>query len=1031
MSNHVSITNLRVEHRSNPIGIDVEAPRFSWMMNSAERGQKQTAYQILAATMPEKLAEDTADLWNSGKVESNESVAIAYMGKTLQPMTRYYWTIIVWDKNGHMVKAKEEAYFETGLRSTDGITGWDGAKWIAMDGKQPKSSGAPMFRKETKLNGAIKQARLYISALGVYDAYINGHKLGIVKEDGSCVYELMPPGWTNFDQTINYMTYDVTPFIRDDVATLAFTLGNGWWNGRISKAPSPEKQTVYYNDERNDLGLLCKLFITYEDQTTQAIVTDIDSGWKATDTGPVRADDIYDGESYDATMEQEGWTEAGFDDSQWREVKQHDYRSTFPNVNVTSYHGHTVQIIDGLDRVPQGITVYTDVVNKASATSRGEIKVDHARSVTDLEVAWRSAVTIASGDVAIYDLGQNMVGIPRITVQGRKGTQISIRYAEILNDHSNGADGPAGSIYTANLRNAKASDYYTLKGSAMEETYQPTLTYHGFRYVEVAIVEGESVLIKGLTGKVAMSALPETGSIETSHTDINQLYSNIMWGHRGNYLWIPSDCPQRNERVGWSGDTQLFANTALYNMDAALFLENWMDMLVENQHTYGNGAFTSTAPSGRYANFRGFAGNGGWADAGIVVPWTVWQMTGDITIISKNYEAMNRHMDWIYEQTGKTYRGTGSIGDWLNFQGTDRQLMSDAYYAYDAKLMASMAEGIGNKDDVEKYETLFEHIKQIFIQNYLRIDKDGALMVLSSGGYASLEYDVDPDQVGVENIILEDNSQAALLWCLKLGFYENEVQKQQMIDLLADNIKNSDAYKAAHPTSSRVLYAENTLSVGFLGVNVIAPVLSDVGLTELAYKLLLQDAMPSWLYSVKNGATTVWERWNSYSAEDGFGDIRMNSYNHYAYGAIAEWMYKYMVGIAADSTQPGFKNIILQPHIDIDKQITWVKGSYDSVRGVIRSEWELNGDRFTYSVTIPANTTAKLYLPADREQPVLEGGRTIQKAEGIKFADYTNGRAIYELEAGSYTFTSVLSQEVQRVSSRSTMSLNLNGWRTK
>lgn len=1009
MSNHVSITHLKVEHRSNPIGIDVEAPRFSWIMSAAERGQKQTAYQVLVATEPEKLCEDTADMWNSGKVESNESVAITYNGKALQPSTRYYWTVFVWDRDGQMVNVTDLPYFETGLRSTDGITGWDGAKWIAMDGKQPNSSGAPMFRKETKLNGTVKQARLYISALGVYDAYMNGQKLGIAQEDGRCIYEHLPPGWTNFDQHINYMTYDVTNFMKDDVVTLAFTLGNGWWNGRISKAPASEKQTVYYNDEQNDLGLLCKLLIIYEDETTQAIVTDIDSGWKATDSGPVRADDIYDGESYDATKEQVGWAEAGFQDIQWHEVKQHDYRTTFPNVNVTSYPGHTVQIIDALDRFPQGITVYTDVVNhEGSAGDRGEINPDAARSITDLEVAKQSAVTIAAADTVIYDLGQNMVGIPRITVQGQTGTQIRIRYAEMLNDVSQGADGPVGSIYTANLRNAKATDYYTLKGSSEEETYQPTLTFHGFRYVEVSIVEGESVLIKSLTGKVAMSALPETGSIETSHPDINQLYSNIMWGHRGNYVWIPSDCPQRNERVGWSGDTQLFANTALYNMDAALFLENWMEMLVENQDTYGDGAFTSTAPSGRYASFRGFVGNGGWADAGIIVPWTVWHMTGDPTIISRNYAAMNRHMDWIYEQTGETYRGTGSIGDWLNFQGTDRQLMSDVYYAYDAQLMASMAEVIGNKGDVQKYETLFDNIRQTFMRNFVRIDQEGVLTVLSSGGYASLEYDDNPDQVGVENILLEDNSQAALLWCLKLGFYENEDQQQQMINLLADNIQNSKAYKAAHPNSSRVRYAENTLSVGFLGVNVIAPILSDVGQTELAYKLLLQDAMPSWLYSVRNGATTVWERWNSYSTEDGFGDVRMNSYNHYAYGAIAEWMYKYMAGIAADSTAPGFKNIILQPHIDINKQITWVKGSYDSVRGAIRSEWEVNGDTFTYSVTIPANTTAKLYLPADLEHPVLEGERSVQEVEGIKFVDYKHGRAIYELDSGSYTFKSVI-----------------------
>ena len=735
LSNRVTIDKLRVEYRVNPLGVDADAPRFSWVMESEERGQHQTAYQILVAADQANLSADKADMWNSGKVESDETVAIVYGGKPLQPSTRYYWTVTVWDKDGRPIQPDHMAFFETGLRSSDGINGWSGAKWIMMEGKRPKTPGAPMFRKETKLEGKVRQARLYITALGVYDAYINGEKVGVIQEDGSRRFDFLPPGWSNFDQNVNYMTYDVTPYMKDDVVTLAVTLGNGWWNGRISKAPSSEKQTVYYRNEQNDLGFMCKLLLTYEDGSTETIVSDTESGWKATDTGPVRSDDIYDGETYDANLELPGWTEAGFDDSRWGGVKEHDYRQRFPKARVTAYHGHTAQIMDHLDQAPQTITVYTDVVNReTSANGLGEIKVDPARTVTDPRLAREQVVTIQKGETVIYDLGQNMVGVPRITVQGEKGTTIKLRHAEILNDHSKGADGPVGSIYVANLREAIAIDYYTLKGNPNGETYQPTFTFHGFRYVEVTLAKGESVTIRKLTGIVAMSALPETGQIETSHQDVNRLFQNILWGHRGNYLWIPTDCPQRNERVGWSGDTQLFANTALYNMDAATFLENWMNMLVENQETYGNGAFTSTAPSGRYASFRGFAGNGGWADAGIIIPWTVWQMTGDTTIIEKHYPAMKRFMDWIYEQTGETYRGPGSIGDWLNFQGTDRQLMSDVYYAYDAKLMATMADVIGKREDAQAYEERFENIRQAFIRNYIRVDEHGALTVLSSGG---------------------------------------------------------------------------------------------------------------------------------------------------------------------------------------------------------------------------------------------------------------------------------------------------------
>ncbi|MDG5789096.1 family 78 glycoside hydrolase catalytic domain [Evansella sp. AB-P1] len=1005
MNNRTSIKMLRVENIDNPIGIDVDVPRFSWKMQSNVRGQKQTAYQILIASTPEKLTDKDADIWNSGKVVSNETVSIKYNGKDLSISTRYFWTVNVWDKEGRFIHTEEQAYFETGLKSSNGITGWDGAKWISMAGKEPKSPGAPMFRKETILKGKVKDARLYVSALGIYDVYINGQKLGIIKKDTKFVYELLPPGWTNYDTNINYMTYDVTNYIQKDSVALAATLGNGWWNGRISKGSRKNGETVYYNDEKNELALLAKLFIIYEDNSTQSIVTDLQSGWKATDSGPVRSDDIYDGESYDATKEIKGWTEPEFDDAHWKEVKEHTYMQDYPNATVTAYHGETAQIMDDLDQVPQSITTYTSIINKeSSANDLGEIKIDRTKTITIPEDANRSELVISKGDTVIYDLGQNMVGVPKLTVKGQKGSQIKMRFAEMLNDNSEGADGAVGSIYVANLRTAKASDYYTLKGAPSGESYQPIFTYHGFRYIEITLTSGESVTIKKLRGKVVTSAVKDTGTIETSNDAINQLFSNIMWSHRGNYLWIPTDCPQRDERVGWSGDTQLFANTALYNMDTAIFLENWMEMLVSCQETYGGGAFTSTAPSGRYTKFRGYVGNGGWTDAGIIVPWTVWQMTGDTTIIEKNYDAMKRYMDWLFDQTGETYRGAGSIGDWLNFQGTDRQLMSDVYYAYDAKLMMQMAEANGKRKDVQHYKVLYGNIRERFIDNYIKVDEAGTLTVYSSGGYKAMEFDDNPSQVGVENIKLEDNSQTSLLWCLKLEFYDNEDQKQQMIELLTENITNSESFQTTNPNSSRLNDEQNTLSVGFLGVNVIAPVLSDVGKSDLAYKLLLQDAMPSWLYSVNNGATTIWERWNSYSIANGFGDVRMNSFNHYAYGAIAEWMYKYMSGIANDVQHPGFKHINLQPNIDNNKQITWVKGSYDSIRGLIRSDWELNDDNtFTFNVSIPANTTATVYLPADKTNVITEGGLPIEDVEGVTSIDYKEGKAIFKLESGSYT----------------------------
>lgn len=968
-ANETRVDQLKVEYRSNPIGLDHANPRFSWTMVSQERGQVQTAYQILVATRKELLCPETADVWNSGRIRSGQSTAIRYGGGALLPSTRYYWSTMVWDKNNILIESTGEHYFETGLMSRDGLTNWDGAKWIAMENKPCNSPGAPMLRMCTKLSGKVKAARLYITSLGVYKAYLNGAALGIPDENGSLVYELLTPGWSNYDTTVHYMTYDVTGYLeKHDYVTVGVILGNGWYNGRISRG-SP-----YYCAEGNDLALLAKLMITFEDHSTRVIVTDTESGWKSTDNGPVRENDIYDGETYDATREMAGWDKEAFDDSNWNRVKEHDFTMKFPNLRVTSYRGNTARILDDLDQAPKD-----------------------------------GPPSVHSGKPAVYDLGQNMVGVPRITVKGKAGTQIRLRFGEMLNDDSKGADGPPGTVYFANLRTAKQTCLYTLKGSANGEIYQPSLTFFGFRYVEITVItEGSSIEVLELTGKVASSMTRQLGSIETSDRDINKLFSNILWGHRGNYLWVPTDCPQRDERLGWTGDTQLFANTALYNGDCIPFLESFMDTLVDSQEIYGydQASFTSTAPGCKHANFNSFAlegkgpvGQSGWADIGIILPWTVWQMTGDSTIIEEHYDSMVNYMSWMYSITGETYKGPGSIGDWLGLQGTGNQFMSDVYYAYDALLMSAMAGALRRVEDAARYGLLYRKIKAAFITRYISRDQHGALLVKSS--ILENPDDLFEDGIAVYRSVKEDNTQTALLWCLKLGLYEDAGQRQELIELLGENIKNTPAFKAAHPDSTRVHYGEYTLSIGFLGVNIIAPVLTDCGLSELAYALLLQEEMPSWLYSVKNGATTVWERWNSYSVETGFGNVGMNSFNHYSYGAIAEWMYQYMAGIANDPDVPGFKHILLKPTPDKHKRITKVKGSFESVYGTIVSHWEWEKDVFTYEVVVPANTTATIYVPAEAESDIRADGLL----KPVKVAD---GRAVYQVGSGRYTFESIL-----------------------
>jgi alpha-L-rhamnosidase len=984
----VGVTDLTVEHRGDdPLGIDAERPRLGWQMDSRVRGQLQTAYQVLVATGPDRLDEASADMWNSGKVESSDSVAVRYDGAPLEPSTDYYWSVRVWDKDGRPSSWSDPASFETSLMSTDGATNWGGAEWISMAGKDPRSKGAPMLREQVALEkDEVERARLYISALGVYDAYLNGERVGVV-QGGDTAYELLAPGWTNYDSVVNYMSYDVTSLVGDEnQVTLGAVLGNGWYDSRISE------RSTYYSTDGNQLALKAKLLVEFEDGTSQVVVTKPGDDWQATDTGPYRADGIYDGQTTDGRHQLTGWSDNGYDDGSWSGVIRNDFTEEFPDSTLVAYPGETAKLTPRWNRDPESITVYTGVTGEESSPNgKGHIVVDEQRSVADPRRAAGAATTLTKGDTAVYNLGQNVVGVPRYTVEGPPGTKVQFRFGEMLNDDSEGADGPEGSVYRANLRSAKATSTYILSGEG-RETHQDSLSFYGFQYVEARVLTpGAEVTIHDVAGAVATSAVRDIGHIETDSELVNQLYSNVRWGQRGNYLWVPTDCPQRDERLGWTGDTQLFANTALYNADSVNFLAHWQDSLIDSQGTYGiDGAqYTSVAPGGKLAIPAPVSG---WADAGVVVPWTVWQMSGDSTVIDQSWASMTKYMDWIYEQTGDTYAGQGSwTGDWLAFQPTANQLASDVYYAYSASLMADMADAIGRPGEANHYSELFGKIKAAFIEKYLAVDPESGEAFIRGIGTAS---DIDGERPA------EDNTQTALLWALKLGLFENQGQHDDLLEALVANVRNTAEYKAAHPDSARVEYAENTLSVGFLGVNVLAPVLTAEGHSELAYQLLHQDAMPSWLYSVKNGATTVWERWNSYSEENGFGPVNMNSFNHYAYGAIAEWMYEDMVGIAKDPESPGFKHFFLQPKFDPTGKITKVEGSYESPYGQITSEWKVTGKRYRYKVTVPPNSTATLRL-AHPAPPGLE------RRPGVELLETKDGATSYRLESGSYTVTGV------------------------
>lgn len=986
----LKVTHLRTEALENPIGMDVEKPVFSWTMeNGDERGVLQTAYEIGVFGD----AGHTERIWSSGRQESDACIDIPYEGDALKASTRYYWRVTVWDNKGNEASSEENAYFETGLLGG----GWNGAQWIkattypgtgdtstgmvsfledfegeghqfsdgtvtVKDGNkmlsvsstydetcamQTVEQGIPLFRKAFVTEGKIRSAKVYATAMGVYDLFINGSRVGRVMPDGRTRYDELKPGWTDYRKEVCYMTYDVTALLREGSNAIGAQVSNGWWGGAIAHG-------VYGTPE---LGFIAQLRIEYEDGRVEHIITD--TSWECATCGPVVYGDIYNGESYDARRDS-NWSAPGYDTSGW-------FRTEIFNGftgNIIAFNGPAVQIRKHLQRVPRQITVYDGTT--ASGSAYGMIRVSRTLSGTD-------KLALKAGETAIFDLGQNMVGWICFTAKGESGTRLRFRFGEMLNDKGDtdrGDDGPGGSLYTYNLRTAEATLNYTMKGSEGGETFRPSTSFFGFRYCEVTA--SHDVEISRLTGEVVGSAIEETATFETSHPDVNQLYSNIQWGQRGNFLSIPTDCPQRDERLGWTGDTQIFARTAAYNAEVRAFYHKWMRDMRNSQRN--DGAYPDMAP---YCNFWGY-GNAAWGDAGVILPWTVYLMCGDKRILEDNYGSMTRYMNFLAAQAGGgyAYNGAGtSFGDWLAYENMDARYVSVCYYAYVAQLMGKIAAALSKTGtdayhaDAEKYGTLYKNIRTEFRKRY--VDGNGLPAI---------------------------STQTAYLLALNFG-------------LLPD----SSVEKALSALRQKITGNGNKLSTGFVGTGILNQTLSRFGQNDLAYNLLLQRENPSWLYSVDQGATTIWERWDSYTLETGFNKHPwiMNSFNHYAYGVVAEWLFRYVGGIEADEAQPGFKHIILQPTPDDredfpkgQERITSAKATHRSGYGLISSAWQYKEDgRITYAATVPAGTTATLYLPVQKSTDVItEGGKALEKAEGVAFKGIENGKAVIELQSGTYEF---------------------------
>ena len=943
----LSVKHLRVQSLPNPQGVDVKSPLFSWQLESAERGVVQTAYR-LALTSD---AQGESMVWDSGPVTSAASVGVTPKGLQLEASTRYFWHVTVWDNKGNEATSTETAYFDTGLMAT-GKNPLSPAIWLQVPANITAEC-APMFRKAFTLQKPVSEAKLYTSGLGIYDVFINGQRVGHLQPDGSTIYEELKPGWTDYRARVFYSSHDVTTLLAEGDNAIGATVASGWWSGAISRG--------VYGD--GPLGFIAKLLITYEDGTQETLVSDLT--WRSSQNGAIRSGEIYDGEVYDARLESE-WTMAAYDDSQWNAVEEN-----------TSFSGKIEAFTGGYI---QQLTDKIQPLRKATVYKKTETSGSNYGTINVLKTTSSAPISLTNGQAVILDFGQNIVGWVRLKVRGRSGNCLHIRFSEMLNDtgeKSRGNDGPGGSLYLANLRTAKAECYYTLSGKTEGEEYHPTTTFYGFRYCEID--PSEYVEILSCEAVPISSSTEETGSLTTSNASVNQLISNIQWGQRGNLLSVPTDCPQRDERLGWSGDTQVFCLTAMYNADTESFFRKWLQDMRDSQRN--DGAYSTVAP---YTNSR--IGAAAWSDAGILVPWRVFQMYGDKGVLSENFSAMEKYMAWLATQTDGSIKyagGTTVYGDWLSYADTDARLIAVAYYAYDALIMSKIARAMSPLPigtyarKAAEYETLYNNIRNEFRTRYLSK--------------------------------LTKASQTALLLTLKFGLYDGETEEAEFKERLAKAISGNN-------------YMLNT---GFVGTGILNQTLSLFGLSDYAYDLLLQRKCPSWLYSVDQGATTIWERWNSYTRESGFGSASMNSFNHYAYGAVGEWMYRYMTGIEPDEADPGFHHFFLKPQPDRrsylptgQSLITSASASFKSRYGTIESSWSApEGKNLVYDCTVPANTTATLYFPAENgETSVYENGSPASSSQGITYVGYEDGCQVYELQSGTYRFSTDEADNVQSVS---------------
>lgn len=930
---------LRTEHRANPEGIDATAPRLSWQVESGERGQRQTAYRIGVADSATALDKGNFNLWDTGRVAGDDTLNIAYAGKPMASGRQAFWKVKVWDRDGRESRWSKTATWSMGLLTPED---WK-AQWISHRDTSPlhtdrKSLYLPParhYRKDFNAARPVRRAVVHASALGLFELHLNGRRVG------DAFFE---PGWADYRKRAHYRTHDVTGLLKRGRNRLGAIVAEGWYSGYVGYGLlvgyGPNRVGRYFYGKTP--SLLAQLEIEYADGTREILGTD--TTWQVTADGPILEADLIMGESFDARRDRPDWaTAGGAADWSWEPVIRAEQNG---GTRATFFDSAGAREVDlGFQRPP-----------RLQAYAAPPIRIT-------AELKPRRLTEPAPG-VHVFDLGQNFAGVIRLNLSAAAGTRVRLRYGEMLH--------PDGRLMTENLRRARATDAYICRGGGAE-TWTPRFTYHGFQYVEVTGLPSKPTADM-ITGLVLHNDTPLIGEFACSDEVMSRFWTNTVWTQRANFIEMPTDCPQRDERLGWMGDAQVYARTATYNADVAAFFTKWIDDVREAQREFG--AYPDYAPYPMAHGKPGQTWGTAWTDAGVIVPWTVWKVYGDTRLLEEHWESMTRFMDWRRKRA-PDFRGRGdgnTWGDWLNVnEETPIEYVDICYFAHSARIMAEMADALGRTGEAARHRQLAGKIRAAWAKEYLR--PDGSLTV---------------------------ETQSAHVLALWAEMSDDRSVNSTLASRLADRIARNG----------------HRMATGFLGTKPLLGVLTDHGHHDLAVRLYQSRKFPSWGYEVVNGATTVWERWDSFTREHGFdgysgkNNAAMNSFSHYAFGAVNEWAFRQLAGL--DIADPGGQRLVIRPKAPSPGSnpdvapIDWVKAAYRGPRGRVAGAWRRTADRFDLEIEIPANTSAEVHIPGRGGEGLQEGGKPIARSPGVRLVRAAGGNVVLHVESGRYQFASSL-----------------------